>query len=948
MIRIAVRLTACFYHGTTYMTDKKAINLQGWQELFYNVGLIHVGLRSVEDVATFSEVHPENVEQMNLHGNHLKNLNGIEQYQRISELCASNNCIESIDSLRTLRYLRILDLSANNISSLEHLSIIPTLEELALAHNHIEDIRGFINPIKFPNLVHLDLRNNAIQAYGDLQALTQYRNLSHLRLQENPICDDPEYPLPILATSRSLQLIDQEECEVFKEMENLHMPRYSTILREYRQRWSECKQNAEVNDKSSRPKSAEIVRPHSNSKQVFTKRAKQKSIFLAQSLPEVQPETKPQIIAKDVEKVKLSELAKTDVATNTEADYERELVKMKKQVFELEREYSESEKASKDRQQQLLCQERIQQKRISQLESEVDRVNSSLQKAESVITPLRDEVQKLEIKLGEMSAEIQLQKQIETSITKDTDMKILMDELKCEAVNTLASVREEIAKVVKEFDSEQRQVGATEKTQGSCTTHCNELEACKMLLSRSQHEMARLEKRLEEFAAESRPNHVGEFSTAKDEELLNLRHRFDSLKQRFVHSKTLLAKKQTDTEHLVQLLEVRNQECDTLRRQNQDLLHMHENFAAQQMQVFESQLQTKLSIAESEFRKEFELWRDEREALTKRLESITSKYQVQTLALQRAEKKEARWRRKVAHIEKDKSLIATRKGLGDRETPSQFDKFEQEIEKITRELSTVQQERDQVKKSHELCGDLQAKVVSLENENNQLLSSAKQQHEQMESDWKRKQDEWEATIKIKDVMITAQTRQIDNIRQQSDEGEVQNNKERSYLLAQISELESTLDEHIQKLDNYRHRITDLKQERQELISRLQSAEELSTASRSKFLEAKKATEVLKSELETLRISSEKEKCTLQELLSEQKEITRRQLQEQSHRMQKVHDDWKIQEEDTRKKLSDDCMHLQRQLKKTTDRKEQLTAHLQAARTQLAQNDRDLRVLITQV
>lgn len=58
------------------------------------VSLIDVDLHSVENVSLLSEAHPEYVEQMNLHGNHLKTLDGIEQFQRISELCASNNCIE--------------------------------------------------------------------------------------------------------------------------------------------------------------------------------------------------------------------------------------------------------------------------------------------------------------------------------------------------------------------------------------------------------------------------------------------------------------------------------------------------------------------------------------------------------------------------------------------------------------------------------------------------------------------------------------------------------------------------------------------------------------------------------------------------------------------------------------------------------------------------------------
>ncbi|XP_053688983.1 leucine-rich repeat-containing protein 40-like [Sabethes cyaneus] len=103
---------------------------------------------------------------------------------RLSKLVLSMNKFENLDNFRSMKLLTDLDLSCNQIRSLDFqtLTTLKSLEYLNLANNYINTISGAPN---LPKLKHIDLSNNwLVEVDVNFKAAV---NLKTLLLQNNKI-----------------------------------------------------------------------------------------------------------------------------------------------------------------------------------------------------------------------------------------------------------------------------------------------------------------------------------------------------------------------------------------------------------------------------------------------------------------------------------------------------------------------------------------------------------------------------------------------------------------------------------------------------------------------------------------------------------------------------------------------------------------------------------------
>ncbi|OQS04998.1 hypothetical protein THRCLA_02813 [Thraustotheca clavata] len=155
------------------------------------------------------------------------------------ELSLSANWIQapSFAALRGLQHLTVLDLSANRLNTTLGFPTLPLLKELSLAYNSLEVLDGLVDPVKFPQLEILDLRDNSIATITALSPLFYLQNLRSLRLQHysksqsNPVCSTRGYPLSLLDNMSGLDMLDDEDVIVLREMAALAMPRYNSIAK---------------------------------------------------------------------------------------------------------------------------------------------------------------------------------------------------------------------------------------------------------------------------------------------------------------------------------------------------------------------------------------------------------------------------------------------------------------------------------------------------------------------------------------------------------------------------------------------------------------------------------------------------------------------------------------------------------------------------------------------
>ncbi|GKT32123.1 hypothetical protein ADUPG1_002222 [Aduncisulcus paluster] len=145
---------------------------------------------------------------LDLSGNMLESLRGVEEaprlrvlmagYNRLSciEPCIASlseldvldlrgNVIEVVENLHTMHRLRILNISDNRISSLDNLSGLHALTELNVRRNKIQKIGPSISTL--PALMRLYISNNNIAQLSDIVSIFSIQSLRNFSIRSNPV-----------------------------------------------------------------------------------------------------------------------------------------------------------------------------------------------------------------------------------------------------------------------------------------------------------------------------------------------------------------------------------------------------------------------------------------------------------------------------------------------------------------------------------------------------------------------------------------------------------------------------------------------------------------------------------------------------------------------------------------------------------------------------------------
>ncbi|AUI68027.1 leucine-rich repeat domain-containing protein [Beggiatoa leptomitoformis] len=122
-----------------------------------------------------------NLTELNLSNNKLQNLSGLETLRNLSTLDLRDNRLTSLLGLETLRNLSALDLRGNQLTSLSGLETLANLSALDLRGNQLTSLSGLET---LANLSALDLRSNRLTSLSGLETLA---NLSTLDLSFNQL-----------------------------------------------------------------------------------------------------------------------------------------------------------------------------------------------------------------------------------------------------------------------------------------------------------------------------------------------------------------------------------------------------------------------------------------------------------------------------------------------------------------------------------------------------------------------------------------------------------------------------------------------------------------------------------------------------------------------------------------------------------------------------------------
>ncbi|GBG31896.1 Dynein regulatory complex subunit 3 [Hondaea fermentalgiana] len=151
------------------------------------------------------EVRFEELAVLRLSYKNILRIDNLVGLQALTTLCLDNNVIEEIENLGHLVTLRWLDLSFNNISCIKGLETLTELQDLSLYANNIESLE---NLEKCTKLECLSVGSNKINKLENLLYLRQFKKLRLVTLEGNPVCNDPEYRMFVLAYLDRLKYFD--------------------------------------------------------------------------------------------------------------------------------------------------------------------------------------------------------------------------------------------------------------------------------------------------------------------------------------------------------------------------------------------------------------------------------------------------------------------------------------------------------------------------------------------------------------------------------------------------------------------------------------------------------------------------------------------------------------------------------------------------------------------
>ena len=151
-----------------------------------------------------------NLESLELAGNQLVNLNGIQFLKKLKILILRENSLAKIDSINHMEFLTFLDVSFNKLRNCDRtcIGILPSLQVFLCDNNYLKNINGFE---KFYSVQSISFENNKIPDYNSLEKLSTLENLKDLSIGNNPVTKSINYRSTIIRMFPNLLKLDGKE-----------------------------------------------------------------------------------------------------------------------------------------------------------------------------------------------------------------------------------------------------------------------------------------------------------------------------------------------------------------------------------------------------------------------------------------------------------------------------------------------------------------------------------------------------------------------------------------------------------------------------------------------------------------------------------------------------------------------------------------------------------------
>ncbi|KAJ1652428.1 hypothetical protein IWQ61_007234 [Dispira simplex] len=143
--------------------------------------------------------------------NQIQQVENLGKLEQLNTLVLSNNRLTEIPLLRKNTEMVKLSLGNNQIRIIPDLSHLSQLRELRLNNNKILTIPSHLSHCV--SLEILDLGNNILTSWSDVESLAFIKKLTNLNLKGNKVCDEPDYRNRVLKLMPTLRVLDGQRCD---------------------------------------------------------------------------------------------------------------------------------------------------------------------------------------------------------------------------------------------------------------------------------------------------------------------------------------------------------------------------------------------------------------------------------------------------------------------------------------------------------------------------------------------------------------------------------------------------------------------------------------------------------------------------------------------------------------------------------------------------------------
>ncbi|XP_059985836.1 dynein axonemal assembly factor 1 isoform X2 [Lagenorhynchus albirostris] len=141
--------------------------------------------------------------------NGIQKIENLEAQTELRCLFLQVNLLHKIENLEPLQKLDALNISNNYIKTIENLSCLPVLNTLQMAHNHLETVEDVQHLKECLKLCVLDLSHNQLSDPEILSILESMPNLRVLNLMGNPVIRNiPNYRRTVTVRLKHLTYLD--------------------------------------------------------------------------------------------------------------------------------------------------------------------------------------------------------------------------------------------------------------------------------------------------------------------------------------------------------------------------------------------------------------------------------------------------------------------------------------------------------------------------------------------------------------------------------------------------------------------------------------------------------------------------------------------------------------------------------------------------------------------